>query len=77
MPAASARHSAFVGVAGFQGVVATILLVMLGVSLAWAVVRPGDARGHAAVWNTALVYVFAAVSGVVTFAALYLVPRFG
>jgi len=29
------------------------------------------------VWNAALVYVFAAVSGAITFAALYLVPRAG
>jgi cytochrome c oxidase subunit I+III len=76
-PAANARHSAFLGVAGFQAIVAAILLVMLGISLAWALLRPTDTRGHAAMWNTALVYGFAVVSGIVTFATLYLVPRFG
>ena len=76
-PAGSARHSAFVGVAGFQAIVAAVLLVMLAVALAWAWARPADARGHATVWNAALVYGFAAVSGVVTFATLYLVPRAG
>ncbi|MDQ3137800.1 MAG: hypothetical protein M3Q93_09480, partial [Gemmatimonadota bacterium] len=76
-PAADGRHSAFLGVAGFQGVVAAVLLAMVSVALIWAVARPRDARGHATVWNAALVYAFAAVSGAITFAALYLVPRAG
>ena len=76
-PAADGRHSAFLGVAGFQGIVAGILLVMLAVALLWALVRPADRRGHATVWNAGLVYGFAVLSAIVTFAALYLAPRFG
>ena len=38
---------------------------------------PADARGHAAVWNAALVYGFTGVSGAIVFAVLYLVPRAG
>jgi heme/copper-type cytochrome/quinol oxidase subunit 3 len=74
-PASDGRHSAFLGVAGFHGVVAVILLVMIAVSLAWSFARPADARGHATAWNAALVYCFAVASGVIAFAALYLVPR--
>ena len=76
-PAADGRHSAFLAVAGFPGVVAAVLLVMLLVTLAWAWSRPADARGHAAVWNAALVYGFTGVSGAIVFAVLYLVPRAG
>ncbi|HYC31978.1 MAG TPA: cbb3-type cytochrome c oxidase subunit I, partial [Gemmatimonadales bacterium] len=76
-PAADGRHSAFLGVAGYHGIVSGILLVMLLVANLWAWVRPADARGHAVAWNTSLVYGFAAVSGVVTFAVLYLAPRLG
>jgi cytochrome c oxidase subunit I+III len=76
-PASDGRHSAFLGVAGFQGIVAGILIVMLFVALLWAVLRPADGRGHATVWNAGLVYGFAVLSGLITFAALYLAPRFG
>ena len=76
-PASDGRHSAFLGLAGFQGVVAGILIVMVAVALLWAVVRPADARGHATAWNAGLVYGFAVLSGLVSFAALYLAPRLG
>ena len=76
-PAASGRDSAFFGVAGFHAVVAAALLVMLAVSVLWALLRPLDGRGWAAVWNASVVYGFAAVSAVLTFAVLYIVPRVG
>jgi heme/copper-type cytochrome/quinol oxidase subunit 3 len=76
-PASDGRHSAFLGVAGFHGIVAGILVVMLLVALLWGLIRPADGRGHATVWNAGLVYGFAVLSGIVTFAALYLAPRLG
>ena len=76
-PAMSGRDSAFLGVAGFQAVVAATLLVMLAVSLIWALLRPLDGRGWATVWNASVVYGFAAASAVLTFAVLYVVPRAG
>jgi heme/copper-type cytochrome/quinol oxidase subunit 3 len=76
-PASDGRHSAFLGVAGFHGVVAGVLIVMLAVATLWTMVRPADARGHATVWNAGLVYGYAVLNGLVTFAALYLAPRFG
>jgi hypothetical protein len=76
-PGADGRHSAFLGVAGFQGIVSGILLAMLAVALLWAILRPSDARGHATAWNAGLVYGFAVLSGIVSFAVLYLAPRLG
>jgi cytochrome c oxidase subunit I+III len=76
-PAADGRHSAFLGVAGFHGIVSAILLAMLLVATLWTWIRPADARGHAVAWNAGLVYGFAVVSAAVTFAALYLAPRMG
>ena len=76
-PATDGRHSAFVGVAGFHGVLSMILLVMLAVAVIWAWSRAADARGHATAWNAAVVYGFTLASGVIVFASLYLVPRFG
>jgi len=76
-PASSGRHSGFIGVAGFHAVVSAILLVMLAVALIWCWSRPADGRGHAVAWNASLVYGFAAISAVIAFATLYLVPRFG
>jgi cytochrome c oxidase subunit I+III len=76
-PATSGRDSAFVGLAGFHVVAAFALLVMLAVSVLWVLLRPRDARGFATVWNASVVYWFSAASGALTFATLYLVPRFG
>jgi cytochrome c oxidase subunit I+III len=76
-PATDGRDSAFLSVAGFQALVLVILLVMLAVAVVWTLGRPGDPRGHAVIWNSAMVYCFAAVSGAITVAALYLVPRLG
>ena len=76
-PAMSGRDSAFVGVAGFHAVVAAALLVMLAVSVIWALLRPLDGRGWATVWNASVVYGFAAASAALTFAVLYIVPRVG
>jgi cytochrome c oxidase subunit I+III len=76
-PAASGRDSAFFGVAGFHAVVTTALVVMLGVSVVWVLLRPLDGRGWATVWNASVVYGFAAASAALTFAVLYLAPRVG
>jgi cytochrome c oxidase subunit I+III len=76
-PASDGRDSAFLSVAGFQALVVLILLVMLTVAVVWTVARPRDPRGHAVVWNTAMVYSFAAVSGTIAVVSLYLVPRLG
>jgi cytochrome c oxidase subunit I+III len=76
-PASDGRHSAFVGVAGFHGILSLILLVMIAVATIWVWLRPADARGHAVAWNASLVYGFAVVSAVIVFAVLYLIPRFG
>jgi len=64
-------------VAGFHAVVTGIVLVMLLVALLWALLRPADGRGHATAWNAAVVYGFALLNGVITFAVLYLAPRLG
>ena len=76
-PATSGRDSALLGVAGFQVVVAGALLVMLAVSVLWVLLRPLDGRGWATVWNTSVVYGFAAASATVAFAVLCVVPRVG
>jgi cytochrome c oxidase subunit I+III len=76
-PAMSGRDSAFLGVAGFQAVVAVTLVVMLAVSMLWVLRRPLDGRGWATVWNASVVYGFAAASGALTFAVLHVVPRVG
>ena len=76
-PSTDGRHSAFVGVAGFHGIVSVVLLVMLAVAAIWAWSRPADGRGHATAWNSALVYGFGVVNVVIVFATLYLAPRFG
>jgi cytochrome c oxidase subunit I+III len=76
-PGTSGRDSGFVGVAGFHAVVIVVLLVMLTIASLWAIVRPGDARGHATVYNASLVYYFAVASSVLSIAALYFTPRVG
>jgi hypothetical protein len=76
-PAMSGRDSAFLGLAGFHAVTAFALLVMLVVSVLWTLLRPGDGRGYATVWNASAVYFYTAASAVVTFVVLYLVPRWG
>jgi hypothetical protein len=73
----SGRDSAFVGLAGFHAVATFALLVMLAVSVLWVLLRPTDGRGYATVWNASAVYCYVAVSGVLTFVTLYLVPRWG
>jgi heme/copper-type cytochrome/quinol oxidase subunit 3 len=76
-PASNGRHAGFVGLAGFHGVVAAILLVMLAVAVIWCWARPDDGRGHATAWNAGLVYLFAVFSAMIVLIALYLVPRLG
>ena len=76
-PATSGSHSAILGVAGFQVVVAGALRAMLAVSVLWILLRPLDGRGWATVWNASVVYGFTAASAAVAFAVLYIVPRVG
>jgi cytochrome c oxidase subunit I+III len=76
-PATDGRHSGFVAVAGFHGVVSVVLLVMLALAALWAWSRPADGRGHAVAWNAGLVYCFVVASAAVVFGTLYLVPRLG
>src|SRR5690606_31231542 len=74
-PASSGYASAHLGVLGFQWVAVLVLAVMLLSALLWSWVRPDDPRGHATAHIAALTSWFAAASGVVTFATLYLTPR--
>jgi heme/copper-type cytochrome/quinol oxidase subunit 3 len=76
-PAMSGRDTAFVGVAGFHAITTFALLVMLLVAVLWVLLRPQDGRGFATVWNASAVYFYTAASGLVTYVALYLVPRWG
>jgi heme/copper-type cytochrome/quinol oxidase subunit 3 len=76
-PGSSGPDSGFVAIGGFHAIVVFVLLVMLTIGSVWAVLRPRDARGHGVVWNAGLVYCFAAASGIISLAALYLVPRVG
>jgi cytochrome c oxidase subunit I+III len=73
-PGASAYASSVLGVLGFQWLVLLILLVSVTIGLLWSIFRPGDPRGHAVVDNMALLTTFAAASGAVVFAVVYLSP---
>ena len=74
-PASSAYASAFVGLLSFQWVVMTILLVMIGIAVAWAWRSPSDVRGHATTWNASLLGYFSVVSWLTILVTLYLTPR--
>jgi cytochrome c oxidase subunit I+III len=74
-PKASAQASVYAGLFGYQWVVLAVVIVMLGIALAWAARRPLDPRGHATVWNAMLVACFAAVSAATVVAVGCLVPQ--
>jgi cytochrome c oxidase subunit I+III len=76
-PTRSAYGSIVLALAGFQWLVAALVLVMLGLAQLWAWLAPADPRGHGVLLNTALVGVFAAGSAVVVTATTHLVPRLG
>jgi cytochrome c oxidase subunit I+III len=75
--AESAYGSIVLGLLGFQWLVLAVLLVAVGIGLAWAWRAPADPRGHAPAWNASLLACFVAASGVAVFVALHLVPRLG
>jgi hypothetical protein len=75
MPRSSGRDSAVVGLAGYQLLVAVLVGAMLLLALIWAMARPGDARGHAAAWNAALVLRYTALSGLVAYLLLFVLSR--
>jgi hypothetical protein len=70
-PGSIAVDSAIVALLGFQGLAALILLGMLLAALAWAVLRPGDPRGHAVAWNSSLIAYFTAASAIVVVLAIH------
>jgi len=76
-PAADAYGSIVLGLFGFQALVIALDIAMLVLAQLWAWAAPGDPRGHAVVFNAALVGTFTALSGVVIVVLVYLTPRLG
>ena len=76
-PHETAYGSIVVSLLGYQGLVVGLVLAMLVLAQLWAWLAPRDPRGHAVVYNTALVSAFAGCSAVVVFATVYLAPRLG
>jgi cytochrome c oxidase subunit I+III len=74
-PRESAYASAFVGLLGFEWVMAITLLVLLAGSLAWAFTKPADPRGHGLALIGELQGYFLAGSWIAVYVVLYLVPR--
>jgi cytochrome c oxidase subunit I+III len=74
-PTESAYGSIVLALAGFQWLVAGLVLVMLSLAQLWAWRAPTDARGHGVLLNTALVSAFAAASALVVTATTHLGPR--
>ena len=75
-PATSAYASIFLTTIGFNWMLLLLLFLMLTFTLVWSVVRPSDVRGHGLAWLTELQGYFTAGCWVLTFAVLYLTPRF-
>jgi cytochrome c oxidase subunit I+III len=71
----NAYGSAFIFLHAFQWLTALIMLVFLGVSQAWAWLRPDDPRGWGTTLNSTLFGYFAAFSWTVVFATVYLGER--
>jgi cytochrome c oxidase subunit I+III len=74
-PTGSAYGSIVLALAGFQWLVAGLVLVMLSLAQLWAWLAPADPRGHGVLINTALVGGFAAASTAVVTVTTYLGPR--
>jgi hypothetical protein len=62
---------------GYQWLVVGLALAMLVLAQLWAWLAPRDPRGHAVLFNTALVIAFGAVSGLIVLGTIYLSPRLG
>jgi heme/copper-type cytochrome/quinol oxidase subunit 3 len=75
-PVEDAYASAFVATVGFQWLVGAVVLAMLVIAQLWAWLRPRDVRGDAVAYNASLVSYFAAASGLLALAVLYVTPRF-
>ncbi len=73
-PVESAYGSIVVVTIGFNWMVITMLLLMLAFTMAWAILRPKDVRGHGLAWLTELQGYYAAASWLMTFAVIYLTP---
>jgi cytochrome c oxidase subunit 1/cytochrome c oxidase subunit I+III len=73
-PVESAYGSIVVVTIGFNWMLIVMLLIMLVFTMAWAVLRPKDIRGHGLAWLTELQGYYTAASWLVTFAVLYLTP---
>ena len=76
-PQETAYGSIVVSLFGYQGLVVGLGLAMLTLAQLWAWLAPRDPRGHAVVFNSALVLAFQAVSALVVLATLYVTPRLG
>jgi cytochrome c oxidase subunit I+III len=72
-----AYGSIVLGLLGFQWLVVTLAVVMLGMAQLWAWLAPRDPRGHGVALNTALVLGFCVVSWLVVFATVFVGPRLG
>jgi hypothetical protein len=73
-PVESAYGSIVVVTIGFNWMLIVLLLILLAFTMAWAVLRPKDVRGHGLAWLTELQGYYTAASWLVTFAVLYLTP---
>jgi cytochrome c oxidase subunit I+III len=73
-PKESAYASIVFGLYGFQWLVLLVLLVMQAVAALWALLAPGDPRGHAVALNTTLIGYFSVASWAIIGATLYLGP---
>jgi heme/copper-type cytochrome/quinol oxidase subunit 3 len=71
----NAYGSAFIFLHAFQWLTALIMLVFLGLSQAWAWLRPDDPRGWGTTLNSSLFGYFAAFSWTAVFATVYLGER--
>jgi heme/copper-type cytochrome/quinol oxidase subunit 3 len=76
-PAADAYGSIVLSLFGFEGLVVALTVAMLLLGQLWAWRAAHDPRGHAVVFNTALVGGFAALGSVILFAMVYVAPRLG
>jgi cytochrome c oxidase subunit I+III len=76
-PHETAYGSIVVALFGYQWLVTGLTLAMLILAQLWAWLAPRDPRGHAVVFNSALVLAFGAVSAVIVLATIYLSPRLG
>jgi cytochrome c oxidase subunit I+III len=77
VPHETAYGSIVLALFGYQWLVVGLALAMLVLAQLWAWLAPRDPRGHAVLFNTALVIAFGAVSGLIVLGTIYLSPRLG